>query len=276
MKTTGKIIIFLCMAVFLYQTSDFPKWGDENSPASLHLSPYYILNTIKDTHVPNIVTSILADYRGFDTMFETTVVFSAGLACFFLLRRKSPKKKFKYYRHTPTGITLKIENNKKLSDEKSKVFREIDSLWTPLDPIIKTTCRFIIPFIQIFAFYVLAHGHYSPGGGFQGGVIFAATIILFAVSRNLTAAIKWISEKIASLLSAVGVLIYVGTAALCIIAGRLFLDYSALAPIFGTDEIMARSDGIFAVEIGVAIAVATVMTWIYYNLSSSGQHDEGL
>lgn len=276
MKTFAKIITAFCLAVFLYQAWDFPNWGDKNSPASTHLSPYFIENTIKDSHVPNIVSSVLADYRSFDTMFETTVVFSAGLACFFLLRRKKPEKKATYYRHLPTGVSIKIEEGGKLPPEDSAVFRQIDSLWTPLDLIIKTTCRFIIPFVQIFALYVVAHGHYSPGGGFQGGVILGATVILYALSRNLTMALGWVSEKAASISAAVGVLIYAGAGVLCVIAGKVFLDYSALKPILGTDKVMARSHGIFIVEIGVAVAVTTVMIWIYYNLSSAGQHDEGL
>ncbi len=276
MKTFAKLTIFFCLAVFLYQSWDFPAWGDKNSPAATHLSPYYILNTIKDTHVPNIVSSILADYRGFDTMFETTVVFSAGLACFFLLRRKPQKNEATYFRHIPTGVTIKIEKDGVFPISNSKIFRQIDSLWIPHDLIIRKTCQFIIPFIQIFALYVVAHGHYSPGGGFQGGVILGAAIILFALSRNLVAAIQRVSEKALSLSGSIGVLIYAGAGALCIIGGKVFLNYSALAPILGSDKVMARSHGIFIVEIGVAVAVTAVMIWIYYNLSSSGKHDEGL
>lgn len=83
-------------------------------------------------------------------------------------------------------------------------------------------------------------------------------------------------EKTAALFSATGVFIYAGTAALCLVMGENFLNYSALAPLLGTDRIMARSHGIFSVEIGVAVAVMAVMIWIYYNLSSAGRQDEGL
>ena len=86
MKILGKVTIFLCGGLLLYIVAYFPDWGDPESPASIHLSPYFIQNTLKDTAVPNIVTSVLADYRGYDTMFETTVILTAGLACFFLLR----------------------------------------------------------------------------------------------------------------------------------------------------------------------------------------------
>ncbi|MFO7883334.1 MAG: Na(+)/H(+) antiporter subunit B [Desulfobacteraceae bacterium] len=275
MKILGKISVLLCGVLLIFFASDFPDFGDPNSPASTYLSPYFIEQTMTDNAVPNVVSAVLADYRGYDTMFETTVIFTAGLACFFLLRIFEDEKKLKYYRHVPTGVTLRIGEGKKIP-ENSTVFRRIDATWVPFDMIIKTTCRFLIPFIQLFALYVVAHGHHSPGGGFQGGVILGASVILFAISRNLRAALKRVGEKTSAIMSAAGVFIYAGTGALCLVLGENFLNYSALAPIFGTDRVMARSHGILAIEIGVALAVMAVMIWIYYNLSSAGKQDEGL
>jgi multicomponent Na+:H+ antiporter subunit B len=64
-----------------------PPWGDPNSPASLHVSPRYIEKTVEETATPDMVTSVLADYRGYDTLGETTVIFTAGLSCLLLLRK---------------------------------------------------------------------------------------------------------------------------------------------------------------------------------------------
>ncbi|KPK29651.1 MAG: sodium:proton antiporter, partial [Nitrospira bacterium SG8_3] len=82
MKVIGLFIVILTGALLVYATVDFPPWGDPNSPASTHLSPHYIEKSMEETSVPNIVTAVLADYRGFDTMFETAVIFCAGVACF--------------------------------------------------------------------------------------------------------------------------------------------------------------------------------------------------
>lgn len=277
MKILGLITTLVCGALLLFYSMDFPDYGDVASPASSHLSPYYIENTIKDSHVPNIVTSVLADYRGYDTMYETTVVLAAGLACFFLLRRRQSKNPpARFYRHVPTGVTLRIEEGGKLPADDSTVFTRMDSLWTPDSLIIRNTCRLVIGFIQLFALYVVAHGHYSPGGGFQGGVLLASSIILFAISNDLRTSLKRVKEKTAALLGSLGVIIYAGTALLCLLLGANFLDYKALASILGTDAVMARSYGILFVEIGVAFAVMAVMIWLYYNLSSAGKHDEGL
>jgi multicomponent Na+:H+ antiporter subunit B len=276
LKKLGLVTVILCGILLLIKTADFSNWGDPNSPASQHLSPYYLENSIKDSAVPNVVTAVLADYRGFDTMFETTVILAAGLACFFILRiRKTEKPKSTYYRHVPTATTLRITDGSVLP-EQSKEFKRIDSVWIPFDLILATTCKAIIPFIQIFGLYVIAHGHHSPGGGFQGGVILGASIILMAISRNLGAAIRHMKEKTTVLMAMAGVLIYAGTGAFAMLAGKNFLDYSTLASVLGVDKVMARSHGILIVETGVALAVMAVMVWIYYNLSSAGKQDEGL
>ncbi len=277
MKILGLLTTIICGALLLFYSMDLPDYGDPASPASTHLSTYYIENTIKDSHVPNIVTSVLADYRGYDTMYETAVVLAAGLACFFLLRRRESKNPpARFYRHVPTGVTLRIEEGGKLPAEDSSVFVRMDSLWAPDSIIIRNTCRLVIGFIQLFALYVVAHGHYSPGGGFQGGVLLASSMILFAISNDLRTSLKRVSEKTAALFGSFGVIIYAGTAFLCMLLGANFLDYKALASLLGTDAVMARSHGILFVEIGVAFAVMAVMVWLYYNLSSAGKNDEGL
>ncbi len=277
MRLLALIAVILTGGLIIFQTGAFPDFGDANAPANTYLSTYYLEHGQADTHAPNIVTSVLADYRGYDTMFETTVVFAAGLACFFLLRRKKvPGGEPRIYRHMPTGITLRIADGGKLPAEDSEVFRRLDTEFVPQQLIIKNTCRIVIPFIQIFALYVIAHGHYSPGGGFQGGVLLAASIILYAISHDLRRAIRRFSEKTAALMGSLGVLIYAGTGALCLLMGANFLNYKALAPLLGVDAVMARSHGILIVEIGVAFAVMAMIIWIYYNLSSAGKHDEGL
>jgi multicomponent Na+:H+ antiporter subunit B len=66
---------------------DMPAWGDPNTPANSHVSPRYIEESFHETEVPNMVTAVLADYRSYDTLGETTVVFTAGICCLLLLRR---------------------------------------------------------------------------------------------------------------------------------------------------------------------------------------------
>jgi multicomponent Na+:H+ antiporter subunit B len=74
--------------LLFYATTDLPEFGDPGSPASSHISPFYLENTVKDTLTPNAVTSIIMDYRSLDTLIETLVIFTAGVACAAVLRRK--------------------------------------------------------------------------------------------------------------------------------------------------------------------------------------------
>ncbi len=86
-KIAALAVTLIAGSFLFYSTLWFPKWGDPNQPASIHVSPRYIEKTLAETKVPNAVTSVLADYRGYDTMFETSVIFAAGTAVMMLLRR---------------------------------------------------------------------------------------------------------------------------------------------------------------------------------------------
>ena len=87
MKTLALLATLCTGALLLLSTQDFPAWGDPQSPASTYLSDDYIEHAVEETHVPNLVTAVLGDYRGYDTMFETVVIYCAGMAVVSVLRR---------------------------------------------------------------------------------------------------------------------------------------------------------------------------------------------
>jgi len=276
LKYIGLIAVLLFGAVILTTSLEFPAVGDPNSPASRHVSDDYIEHALEETAVPNLVTAVLADYRSYDTMFESAVVLAAGLACFFLLRRFRRKPPpYRLYRHIDTGVILIIEKGGK-EPTNSDEFERIDANWVPYDVIIEKAAGLVVPFLQLFALYVIFHGHHSPGGGFQGGVIFGATLILLALSTDLRSTLRQMPEKSSAIMASTGLFIYSGTGVLCLLLGANFLDYGILSRLLAVDPVMARSHGILMVEIGVGVAVSAVMIWIYYNLVSAGRHDEGL
>jgi multicomponent Na+:H+ antiporter subunit B len=83
------VILTLATGLFLiYGALDMPKMGDPGSPASVNVSPRYIEKSFEETAVPNMVTAVLADYRGYDTLGETTVIFVAGVCCLLILGRQ--------------------------------------------------------------------------------------------------------------------------------------------------------------------------------------------
>lgn len=76
----------------VWATYDLPAFGLAETPINQHVAPYYIQNAIKDTMVGNLVSAILADYRGYDTLGETTVVFTAGIGVLLLLKGRAPRR----------------------------------------------------------------------------------------------------------------------------------------------------------------------------------------
>ena len=141
------------------------------------------------------------------------------------------------------------------------------------DVINETICRLLVPPIQLFALYVIAHGHYSPGGGFQGGCILAASFILMFVAYDITTVKKKMAEKANTIMCSIGVLIYAGIGALCLILGANYLDYGILHKLLPVYPAKARALGTLGIEIGVGIAVMSVMVSIFLNIATAGEHE---
>jgi multicomponent Na+:H+ antiporter subunit B len=141
------------------------------------------------------------------------------------------------------------------------------------DIIIQAVCRLFIPFLQIYGLYVLAHGHGSPGGGFQGGCIFAASFILMSIVYDLNEVKRRFAEKRNILFCAFGVFIYAAVGWLCLLLGGNFLDYGVLSKILPVDPVMARYYGIAAIETGVQITVMATMISIFLDLLTGGMHE---
>ncbi len=137
------------------------------------------------------------------------------------------------------------------------------------DVIAQTVVRIMVPFVQLYALYVLAHGHYSPGGGFQGGVILAAALALIFLVYGYEDALDRLGLGTAGRLCSIGVLIYAGIGFICLLLGGNFLDYSRLAPLLQVTAPRARSLGILGIETGVALAVMAAMYSIIMDIVSS-------
>ncbi|HKZ72124.1 MAG TPA: Na(+)/H(+) antiporter subunit B [Nitrospirota bacterium] len=133
--------------------------------------------------------------------------------------------------------------------------------------IVRTISRILIPFIQIYSLYVLAHGDLGPGGGFQGGVIIASSIILYVMVFGIEEGRKRVSEKTCDLLNPSGVLIYAGVGVAALLGGGVYLEYAAL-PIEPAH--LASHLGIYGIEIGVFITVSAVMMTIFFETARHG------
>lgn len=144
------------------------------------------------------------------------------------------------------------------------------------DVVIQMLCRMLIPLIQVFSLYVFAHGHGSPGGGFQGGCIMAAAFIIMVIAYDLREAKRRFKEKALVAFCCLGVFIYAGTGWACLLLGSNFLDYSFLSKILPTDPVKARYYGMAMIELGVEITVMAIMLSIFLDLVTRGEHEGAL
>lgn len=269
------IVVFLTGLALVYGTMDMPFYGDPTARVHQHLMPEFIndivpsigevtvnhappnkqstgVNTVDfpDQHVttqvgvPNVVTAILASYRGYDTLGETVVIFTAGVGVLSLLGRKkgNPRR-----------------------DSRRSV--------NPLTPmrhraILRVVSKLLIPYILLFSLYVQFHGDYGPGGGFQAGVIFASAFILYALVFGLHSARVLAPPLVVETFIVLGVLIYASTGVVTMLLGGNFLDYRVLQhQLFPQVLPHGQHLGIQLVELGVGITVAAVMIALFFSFA---------
>ncbi|MBQ0041107.1 MAG: hypothetical protein KBS56_03675 [Clostridiales bacterium] len=217
-----------------------PEIGDPNSAPNSHVTDYYIEHTISECNSPNMVTSIIVDYRAFDTMFETTVMFLSGVAVILILSNK-PKK-------------------------RDDMFRKFNPCTTNTGPsIFKTVNKDVMisiiePLILIYAIYVLFHGEVSLGGGFQAGALIGMTYLLdvMVVKRKDRDIFNYSLERSVSV-AGTGPFIYAVGGILGLIGGGLFMEFEAIPLPIEAPEL--HSIGILIVEVGVTVGVmCTIIT----------------
>lgn len=236
MKTLAWLGIVCTTVLLLCAGLGLPAFGDPESPAAGHVSAHFIEHAYHDAHTPNIVTVMIADYRSFDTLGEIMVVFAAGLACLFLLRRAQPTR-------------------------RSRILRRKDSV------IVDVVTRVMVPIIQIFALYVIFHGHYSPGGGFQGGALLAGSVLLQRVALGDELSQRGFPRNLGTPFGVVGLLVFAGIGLVALLAGGNYLQYDHLP--LGLEADMLRNWGILVAEIGVAFAVMGTLASIFDDLSNA-------
>jgi len=216
---------------------DLPAPGDPLSPAASGAGRAYLERSLAETGIPNVVTSVLASYRGYDTFGETTVIFSAGL-----------------------GVLLLLSGEPALGAQAVG----------PGQPVLSAAARLLTPLILLFSLYVLFHGDIGAGGGFQAGVLLAAGLILHGLVFGLEALRGAIPEVVARIGASLGVLLYAAVGVICMLNGGSFLDYDFLFPEGWADPTTGQHFGVLAVEIGVCLCVSAVMLSLFYAFARKG------
>lgn len=243
--------------LLLYAAVDLPDFGDPASPANAHVGRHYIEYSKKDIGPDNMVTSVLASYRGFDTLGETTVIFAAGLAVALLL-----------------GF-----GERALSADPS-IRRPLERESVPGDAhvVLRVMARLLVPPIALYAFYVQFHGDYGAGGGFQAGVILASAVILHALVFGLRETMSGVRPGLVRGISAIGVLLYSGVGVVNMLNGGEFLNYDHLFPpgfedglpgsvAMGGYHHWGQHFGILLIELGVLLTVSSTVVSVFYGFA---------
>ena len=246
-KPTKKKNLFVPLAVvictgsvLIYASFDMPYFGSPDAPIHQHVAPRYLQESAHEVGPPNVVTSVLASYRGYDTFGEVGVVFTAFIGVFLLLGAGTRKSGIE--RPAPPNVGVE-------SMRQNIVLREVSDL--------------VIAPVLIFGLYVQWHGDFGPGGGFQAGVIFASGIILYALIYGIVPAQQLLPPRKLAYLPAVGLLLYAAVGVYSMINGGNFLDYNVIAQ----DPHDGQHYGILIIELGVGITVAAVMINIFFSFS---------
>jgi len=245
-QAVGVVLVIAMVCVFWQLVDYLPVIGDPESAPNTHVSKMYIVDGPSMTHSPNLVTGVLADFRGFDTLWETTVMFLAGMAVSMIL---SDKLK----RHWDASIFGEIRS-----------FGGAD---------VKAMIPLIVPLILLYAVYVLFHGEVSLGGGFQAGALIALGYILYAMVAGLKIKAIKVTQHLAITFAAVGVMIYAFTGVLPMLNGGRFLEYGKL-PFAADATSHLHGTGILMIEVGVTVCVAaTIVTILEAVLERKSLHD---
>ncbi|MEV4477669.1 DUF4040 domain-containing protein [Nonomuraea sp. NPDC049504] len=223
-------VTVLTGGLLLYAAQDLPAFGSADSPVQRHpVTDVYLHQSQEEIGVPNTVTAVLASYRALDTLGELIVVFAAGTAVLMLL-----------------GPLTHGERRQNLDLMEYRVLRVVSSL--------------LMPFVLVFALYVLFHGDFGPGGGFQAGVIFATGFVLHGLVFGLDKSQRVLPPAALGSLVPLGLGLFVGLGVMTMLLGGAFLDYGTLRP---ADGPAAQRLGILIVEVAIGITVAAVMTSVF-------------
>lgn len=154
------VVCFSIIWVLLQTASYLPPFGNPDNPVNNEVSQRYIEKGMEETGAVNIVAGMILDYRAFDTLGESNVLFIAACSVLILLRVSGSKD------GKPSTEQLEAEADDRMYEPKN-------------DAILQHAANFLVPLILMFGVYVILNGHISPGGGFSGGAIMGAGLILY-------------------------------------------------------------------------------------------------
>lgn len=246
-KVLAVALCFSIIGILLVTVSYLPKFGNAENPNNNEVPKRYIEQGLQETGATNIVTGMILDYRAFDTLGESHVLFIAACSVLILLRIDTDKKK-------------KKTREEELDEESERIYEQDE------DQILKKVAFFLIPTIFIFGIYVILNGHLSPGGGFSGGAIIGAGLILYLNAYGYKKTQRFFTYKTFSTVSVGALLCYACAKGYSFYTGANHLESGI--PL-GTPGAILSGGFILLLNICVGMVVACTM-YAFYTLFRKG------
>ncbi len=226
-------IIATCIIVTLLLTVSYlPPYGVAENPANNEVIERYTEKGMEETGAVNIVAGVILDYRAFDTFGESCVLFVASCSVMMLMKKGKKKKEEE---------TLEKYNPKR-------------------DPVLKNLASVLVPFNLMLGIYVVLNGHLSPGGGFSGGAIMGASLILFSSAYGYRKARPIFTEKLIKIVTFVSLTFYAVAKGYSFFTGANHL-HSIISP--GTPGRIISAGIILPLNIAVGFVVTMTMYSFY-------------
>ncbi len=244
----GAAIVICCafIGLLLFTASEMPPFGAVDVPTNNEVAEKYILDGVKDTGATNIVAPMILDYRAFDTLGESTVLFTAVMSVIILLRKDKD--------HVNDEEDLRILEEHRILEERPNV-------------VLKTVGFLMVPFIFLFGIYVILNGHISPGGGFSGGAVLGAGLILYANAFGFSKLRKFFNFKVFTAFTSGPLLVYAGLKTYSFYTGANHIE-----SIFSTGTPGAILSGGLILPLNICVGMIVACTMFgFYSLFSKGE-----
>lgn len=250
------LILFAAAVPMLAGIAGLPRPGDSAAPVHTHVAAHYVAEGVRETGASNLVTGVLLNYRAFDTFGEVMVIFAAlaavsGVAALQPGRPAGGASGPVGQAGGPRGAQ---------GGPGGQGNGPAGPALRPISPVVAFIIRCTAPFIAIFGAFVIFKGHVAPGGGFQGGVILGALLVLLSVVLGRGRQDPLIPASVAAWLQAAAPLAFaaVGLLGLALTGVLLGFPGPALAPV--------RALMMIALELGIAVGSAVIILGLFQQM----------
>ncbi len=242
-RAAAAVLTVVMIGILMLTVSDMPSFGGKTNPTENEVQARYLEKGLEEGGATNLVANMILDYRAFDTLGESNVLFMAVCTVILLLRVNAGE----------TDRKLQAENEDRHFEPKN-------------DLILQTSARALVPVILLFGIYVILNGHLGPGGGFSGGAVMGAGLILYLNAFGFARTERFFSFRTFKTVSFAGLAFYAVSKAYSFFTGANGL-HSFISN--GTPGAILSAGLILPLNMAVGMVVCCTM-YAFYTLFRKG------